>query len=72
MRTLEFEDVPASRSKEKGRATSSAPYQDSLGDGDGDDDDQELSEEQMRRLKTTVAKVFGVVIADESHKLKSV
>jgi len=71
MRTLHFEELSAQKSKGKGRAVAEQTVRPSLEEID-DDDDQELSEEQMRRLKTDLPAVFGIIIADESHKLKSV
>jgi SNF2 family DNA or RNA helicase len=37
-----------------------------------DDDEPELSEEEMRLLSTKTGGLFGIVLADESHKLKTV
>lgn len=73
MRTLRFEDVPTPNSKGKGRRViEEEDDEDQVSQELDDDDDQELSEEQLRRLKTAVEGVFGIIIADESHKLKSV
>jgi len=88
MRTLSFEQVetlPSTKDKGKGKArevpekaaennnnNDDDDDDDGSSDFDDDDDDKELSEEQLRRLKTSLSKVFGIIIADESHKLKSV
>lgn len=75
-RSLRFEDVETPSKKGKGREvigqSKSSDDQDEDIDNDDDDDEPELSEEQLRRLKTLLPGVFGIIIADESHKLKSV
>ena len=37
-----------------------------------DDDEPELSEEEMRLLLTKIGGLFSIVLADDSHKLKTV
>lgn len=68
MRTLEYINTPQKKGKGK------------QGEADDDDEDEpgmageegELSDEQLRQLTSRAPDIFGIVIADESHKLKTV
>ena len=73
IQTLSFEEVVVPGSKEKGQEVRKKSIDKDDQDSDVDDNkDQELSEEQLRRLKSLLPDVFGIIIADKSYKLKSI
>lgn len=69
MRSLEFTSTPVKNKKGKAKEQHN---DDDSDEEDLEDEEADLTEEDMRTLTTKTGGLFSIVLADESHKLKTV